>query len=84
MSSSAASARRGSCLTSDSTALMLLNRKCGRMRACSACNRASASAGDSARPRRSKYASSISVTSTTTTIQRVKEAGSTISNQWLA
>ena len=42
------SARCGSLRTSDSTALMLLNRKCGRMRACSACSRASAIAGDSA------------------------------------
>ena len=39
MSSSAASARRGSCGSATSTALMLLNRKCGRMRACSACSR---------------------------------------------
>ena len=54
MSSSAVSARFGSWRISESTALMLLNRKCGRMRACSACSRASASAGDSARLRRWK------------------------------
>ena len=41
----------GSLRTSESTALMLLNRKCGRIRACSACRRASAIAGDSARAR---------------------------------
>ena len=46
MSSSAASARRGSARISDSTALMLLKRKCGRMRACSACSLASVKAGD--------------------------------------
>ncbi len=40
--------------TSDSTALMLLNRKCGRMRACSACSRASVIAGDSALARSRK------------------------------
>jgi len=47
-------ARFGSWRVSDSTALMLLNRKWGRMRACSACSRASDSAGDSARSRRLK------------------------------
>ena len=48
MSRSAVSACFGSERTSDSTALMLLNRKCGRIRACSACSRDSAMAGESA------------------------------------
>ena len=46
--------RRGALRISDSTALRLLNRKCGRIRACSACSRASASAGEKARVRSSK------------------------------
>ena len=54
-SSSARSALRGSLRIRLSTALMLLNRKYGRMRACSACKRASISAGDSALLRRRKY-----------------------------
>ena len=50
-SSSAVSARRGSARISESTAFRLLKRKCGRMRACSACSRAMVSAGDSRRLR---------------------------------
>jgi len=50
----AVSARLGSTRTRLSTALMALNRKCGRMRACSACSRASESAGDKARLRKLK------------------------------
>ena len=76
MSSSISSARFGFCRMRDSTALMLLNRKCGRMRACSACSRASESAGDSALLRSWKYLSSAAVTSSTssTVAQRAAPA----------
>ena len=72
-----ARARRaaGRARISESTAFRLLNRKCGRMRACSACSRASASAGECAlASRRNRRAARRRAARTSTSVLRQRRA----------